>query len=47
MMVLLGYGGWLVVHDQLPLGLGLLTFYGLLEQFSGQVNNVATIVNSV
>jgi ATP-binding cassette subfamily B protein len=47
MMVLLGYGGWLVVHDRLPLGLGLLTFYGLLEQFSGQVNNVATIVNSV
>ena len=47
MMVLLGYGGWLVAHDRLPLGLGLLTFAGLLEQFSGQVNNVATIVNSV
>ena len=47
MMVLLGYGGWLVVQGQLPLGLGLLTFAGLLEQFSGQVNNVATIVNSV
>jgi len=31
----------------LSLGLGLLTFAGLLEQFSGQVNNVATIVNSV
>jgi ATP-binding cassette subfamily B protein len=47
MMVLLGYGGWLVVHDRLSLGLGLLTFAGLLEQFSGQVNNVATVVNSV
>jgi ATP-binding cassette subfamily B protein len=47
MMVLLGYGGWLVAHDRLPLGLGLLTFATLLEQFSGQVNNVATIVNSV
>jgi ABC-type multidrug transport system fused ATPase/permease subunit len=47
MMVLLGYGGWLVASDRLPLGLGLLTFAGLLEQFSGQVNNVATIVNSV
>jgi len=47
MMVLLGYGGWLVAHDRLPLGLGLLTFAGLLEQFSGQVNNVATIANSV
>jgi ATP-binding cassette subfamily B protein len=47
MMVLLGYGGWLVAHDQLPLGTGLVVFAGLLEQFSGQVNNVATIVNSV
>jgi len=47
MMVLLGYGGWLVVHDQLPLGAGLVVFAGLLEQFSGQVNNIATIVNSI
>lgn len=47
MMVLLGYGGWLVAHDRLPLGAGLVVFAGLLEQFSGQVNNVATIVNSV
>ena len=47
MMVLLGYGGWLVIHDQLPLGAGLVVFAGLLDQFSGQVNNIATIVNSV
>jgi len=45
--VLLGYGGWLVAHDELPLGTGLIVFSGLLEQFSGQVNNVANIVNSV
>ena len=47
MMVLLGYGGWLVIQGQLPLGAGLVVFAGLLEQFSGQVNNVAAIVNSV
>jgi ATP-binding cassette subfamily B protein len=47
MMVLLGYGGWLVAHDRLPLGTGLIVFAGLLEQFSGQVNNVANIMNSV
>jgi ATP-binding cassette subfamily B protein len=46
MMVLLGYGGWLVIRGELPLGTGLVVFAGLLEQFSGQVNNVATIVNS-
>jgi ATP-binding cassette subfamily B protein len=47
MMVLLGYGGWLVAQGRLPLGAGLVVFAGLLEQFSGQVNNVATVVNSV
>lgn len=47
MVVLLGYGGWLVIHGQLPFGTGLVVFAGLLDQFSGQVNQVATIVNSV
>jgi ATP-binding cassette subfamily B protein len=47
MMILLGYGGWLVAHDQLPFGAGLVVFAGLLEQFSGQVNQIATLANSV
>ncbi len=46
-LALLGYGGWLVIQGQLPLGTGLVVFAGLLEQFSGQVNQVATLVNSV
>ena len=46
-MVLLSYGGWLVAQHRLPLGAGLVVFAGLLDQFAGQVNNVATIVNSV
>lgn len=46
-MVLLGYGGWLVAHNRLPFGTGLIVFAGLLEQFSGQINNVVNIVNSV
>jgi ATP-binding cassette subfamily B protein len=45
--VLLGYGGLLVAEGRLPLGAGLVVFSGLLDQFAGQVNNVATIVNSV
>ena len=45
--VVLGYGGWLVAEGQLPFGAGLIVFAGLLEQFSGQINNVANIVNSV
>jgi ATP-binding cassette subfamily B protein len=47
MMILLGYGGWLVAHDQLPIGAGLVVFAGLLEQYSGQINQVAALVNSV
>ncbi len=46
-IVLLGYGGALVVRGSLPLGAGLVVFAGLLDQFAGQVNNVAAIVNSV
>jgi ABC-type multidrug transport system fused ATPase/permease subunit len=46
LVVLLAYGGWLVAQDQLPLGAGLIVFAGLLEQFSGQVNNLTTIINS-
>ncbi len=45
--VLLGYGGWLVIDGQLPLGTGLVVFSGLLQQFSAQVSQVSTIVNSV
>ncbi len=47
LLVLLAYGGWLVIEGRLPLGAGLVVFAGLLEQFSGQVNQLATIVNSV
>ncbi|MCF3649925.1 ABC transporter ATP-binding protein [Synoicihabitans lomoniglobus] len=46
-MVLLGYGGWLVIQGQLALGAGLVVFAGLLEQYSGQVNQVATLVNTI
>lgn len=45
--VLLGYGGWLVIQGELPLGAGLVVFSGLLQQFSGQVSNISAIINSV
>jgi ATP-binding cassette subfamily B protein len=45
--VLLGYGGWLVIHHELSLGAGLMVFSGLLQQFSGQVSNIVTITNSI
>lgn len=46
MMVLLGYGGWMVMHGQLSLGTGLVTFAGLLQQFATQVTTVAAVVDN-
>jgi ATP-binding cassette subfamily B protein len=58
LVVMLAYGGYLVVcHDRAPgldeavragLSVGqLLVFAGLLQQFSGQVANIANIANSM
>jgi ABC-type multidrug transport system fused ATPase/permease subunit len=47
LVILFGYGGWLYVQGQIPLGTGLVVFAGLLQQFNGQVANITTIANSV
>ncbi|OPZ30840.1 MAG: putative ABC transporter ATP-binding protein [Lentisphaerae bacterium ADurb.BinA184] len=47
LMVLLGYGGWLVIHGRLPLGTGLVVFLGLLQRFSAQINTVTAITDNV
>ena len=47
LLVLLGYGGWLVMHDQLPLGEGLYVFAQLLQQFATQIGQLANISNSI
>lgn len=45
--LLLAYGGYLVMAGQLPLGTGLVVFAGLLQQFSGQISNFASVANTV
>jgi ATP-binding cassette subfamily B protein len=53
LIVLLLYGGWLVIQyesgrgDGIALGTGLFVFAGLLQQFSNQVGNIANIANTV
>lgn len=47
LVALLGYGGYLVMQGDLALGSGLIVFSNLLQQFSGQVSKVTSIVNSV
>ena len=47
LIVLLAYGGALVIRGELPLGSGLVVFAGLLQQFSNQVLKISDIANSV
>ncbi|NLF31263.1 MAG: ABC transporter ATP-binding protein [Planctomycetes bacterium] len=47
LVVLLAYGGILVVRGELPLGMGMVVFAGLLQQFSAQVSNLANVANSM
>ncbi len=47
MVVLLGYGGYLVVNGELALGAGLFVFANLLQQFANQVGQVTNIANSI
>jgi ATP-binding cassette subfamily B protein len=52
LFVLLAYGGWLVARYErgAPTGLSigeLIVFAGLLQQFSGQVANIANIANTM
>jgi len=43
LVVLFAYGGWLYIKGNIALGSGLVVFAGLMQQFNGQVANIATI----
>ncbi len=47
MMVLLGYGGYLVIQGELMLGAGLFVFANLLHEFANQVGQITNIANSI
>jgi ATP-binding cassette subfamily B protein len=47
LFILLLYGGWLVMHGEIPLGTGLVVFASLLGNFSAQVNQMAQISNTM
>jgi ATP-binding cassette subfamily B protein len=46
-IILLGYGGWLAVHEEIGVGTGLVSFAAILQQFSGQIANIGNIANSM
>ncbi len=47
LVILFGYGGWMVIKGQMPLGTGLMVFAGVLSQFAGQIQQIAGIANTV
>lgn len=46
-LVLIGYGGWLVVRGELPLGAGMFVFANLIQEFAGQVGQIINIANTI
>ncbi len=47
MLVLLAYGGYLVIQGRLQLGTGLFVFANLLHEFAGQVGQITNIANTM
>lgn len=47
MLVLIGYGGTLVIRGELALGAGLFVFANLLHEFANQVSQITNIANSI
>ena len=46
-LVLIGYGGALVIQGQVPLGAGLFVFANLIHEFANQVGHIINIANTV
>ncbi len=47
MLVLIVYGGSLVIRGQIPLGAGLFVMANLLHEFANQVGNIINIANTI
>ena len=47
MLVLIGYGGRLVIQGEISPGAGLFVFAGLLQEFAAQVAHITNIANTI
>ena len=47
MLILIGYGGWLVIHNEMALGSGLFVFANLLHEFANQVSQITAVANTI
>lgn len=46
-LILIGYGGYLVIQGDLPLGTGMFVFANLMSEFAGQVGQIVNIANTI
>ena len=46
-LILIGYGGLLVIRGELPLGAGMFVFANLIHEFANQVGQIINIANSI
>jgi ABC-type multidrug transport system fused ATPase/permease subunit len=46
-LVVIGFGGALVIRGELPLGAGLFVFANLIHEFANQVGQIINIANSI
>lgn len=46
-LILIGYGGYLVIIGELPLGTGMFVFANLISEFAGQVGQIVNIANTI
>jgi len=46
-LILIGYGGLLVIRGELPLGTGLFVFANLIHEFANQVGQIINIANTI
>jgi len=47
MLILIGYGGVLVIRGELALGAGLFVFANLLQEFAAQIGQIVNIANTI
>src|SRR5262249_20279380 len=47
MLVLIGYGGYLVIHNEVALGAGMFVFANLLQEFANQVSQTTNSGNTI
>jgi ATP-binding cassette subfamily B protein len=47
LLILIGYGGWLVIQGEMALGSGLFVFANLLHEFANQVSQITAVANTI